>query len=200
VHVEYSHWLHENYSPKTISHHFWPRLMEGNGSMGVYSNTPWYNSHNLLCRGPTTTCRGPNRGRWWHASRPTPPMICRWICKLKLDEKKSKHVGLAQQNGFGPTLGLGLRCSEVPIFAGRFSIESPWLSWPVLDAGMDLNKCTAWWSKHICCGRVFFQKCKGKKQTNNTRRKTGPGAIMRPIVKLSAKTFQYICQLWTPKS
>jgi len=45
-----------------------------------------------------------------------------------LDEKKSKHVGLAQQNGFGPTLGLGLRCSEVPIFAGRFSIESPWLS------------------------------------------------------------------------
>lgn len=40
VHVEYSHWLHENYSPKTISHHFLPRLMEGNGSMGVYSNTP----------------------------------------------------------------------------------------------------------------------------------------------------------------
>jgi hypothetical protein len=23
-------------------------------------------------------------------------------CKLKLDEEKSKHAGLAQQNGFGP--------------------------------------------------------------------------------------------------
>jgi len=23
-------------------------------------------------------------------------------CKLKSDEKKSKHAGLAQQNGFGP--------------------------------------------------------------------------------------------------
>jgi hypothetical protein len=24
-------------------------------------------------------------------------------CKLKLDEEKSKHAALAQQNGFGPT-------------------------------------------------------------------------------------------------
>jgi hypothetical protein len=24
-------------------------------------------------------------------------------CKLKLDEEKSKHASLAQQNGFGPT-------------------------------------------------------------------------------------------------
>jgi hypothetical protein len=25
-----------------------------------------------------------------------------WPSKTKLDEEKSKHVGLAQQNGFGP--------------------------------------------------------------------------------------------------
>jgi hypothetical protein len=47
-----------------------------------------------------------------------------------LDEEKSKHVGLAQQNGFGATLrSWGLicdcSCSEVAIFAGWFSIESP---------------------------------------------------------------------------
>jgi hypothetical protein len=27
VHAEHSHWLHENFIPKTIGHHFWPRLM-----------------------------------------------------------------------------------------------------------------------------------------------------------------------------
>jgi len=43
-----------------------------------------------------------------------------------LDEEKSKHVGLAQQNGFGSTLlrSWGLisdcGCSEVAIFAGGF--------------------------------------------------------------------------------
>jgi len=26
-----------------------------------------------------------------------------WFCTLKLDKEKWKHVGLAQQNGFGPT-------------------------------------------------------------------------------------------------
>jgi len=25
-----------------------------------------------------------------------------WPCKRKLDEEKSKHAGLVQQNGFGP--------------------------------------------------------------------------------------------------
>jgi len=33
--------------------------------------------------------------------RATPPMLSMQSCKLKLDEEKSKHVGLAQQNGFG---------------------------------------------------------------------------------------------------
>jgi hypothetical protein len=27
-----------------------------------------------------------------------------WPSKLKLDEEKLKHAGLAQQNGFGPTV------------------------------------------------------------------------------------------------
>jgi hypothetical protein len=36
--------------------------------------------------------------------RAIPPMFNMWPCKLKLDEKKSKHVNLVQQNGFGPTI------------------------------------------------------------------------------------------------
>ncbi len=34
--------------------------------------------------------------------RATPPVLSMWPCKSKLDEEKSKHVDLAQQNGFGP--------------------------------------------------------------------------------------------------
>ncbi len=33
--------------------------------------------------------------------RATPPVLNMWPCKSKLDEEKSKHAGLAQQNGFG---------------------------------------------------------------------------------------------------
>ncbi len=29
-------------------------------------------------------------------------MLSMWPYKLKLDDEKSKHAGLAQQNGFGP--------------------------------------------------------------------------------------------------
>jgi hypothetical protein len=31
------------------------------------------------------------------------PMFSMWPYKRKLDEKKSKHLGLVQQIGFGPT-------------------------------------------------------------------------------------------------
>jgi hypothetical protein len=34
--------------------------------------------------------------------RATAPMLSMWPCKLKLDEEKSNHAGLAQQNAFGP--------------------------------------------------------------------------------------------------
>jgi hypothetical protein len=33
----------------------------------------------------------------------SPSVLSMWPYKLKLDEKKSKHTGLAQQNGFGTT-------------------------------------------------------------------------------------------------
>ncbi len=35
--------------------------------------------------------------------RAIPPMFNMRSCKLILDEKKSKHANLVQQNGFGPT-------------------------------------------------------------------------------------------------
>jgi hypothetical protein len=46
----------------------------------------------------------------------------------------------------------------------------------------------------------FLKSAKGRKkadqQQQHKKKKNRPGAIMRPIVvKLSAKTFQYICQL-----
>jgi hypothetical protein len=34
--------------------------------------------------------------------RATPSVLGMWPCKLEMDEKKSKHAGLAQQNGFDP--------------------------------------------------------------------------------------------------
>jgi hypothetical protein len=34
--------------------------------------------------------------------RATPPVLSTRPCKLKLNEEKSKHAGLAQQNYFGP--------------------------------------------------------------------------------------------------
>jgi hypothetical protein len=37
------------------------------------------------------------------AFRTTPLMFSMWPCKSKLDQEKSKCVGLVQQNGFGPT-------------------------------------------------------------------------------------------------
>ncbi len=42
-------------------------------------------------------CPGPLCTLW-----ATPPVLSMWPCNLKLDAKKSKHAGLAQQNGFGP--------------------------------------------------------------------------------------------------
>jgi hypothetical protein len=32
----------------------------------------------------------------------SPAVLSMWLSTLKLDEKKSKHTGLAHQNGFGP--------------------------------------------------------------------------------------------------
>jgi hypothetical protein len=34
--------------------------------------------------------------------RAAQPVLSMWPCKIKLDEEKAKHAGLAQQNGFGP--------------------------------------------------------------------------------------------------
>jgi hypothetical protein len=34
--------------------------------------------------------------------RVAPPVLRTWANKRKLDEEKSKHAGLAEQNGFGP--------------------------------------------------------------------------------------------------
>jgi hypothetical protein len=36
VHVEWSHWLHENYIPKPVCHHFWPSLIWLPTSVGTY--------------------------------------------------------------------------------------------------------------------------------------------------------------------
>jgi hypothetical protein len=36
--------------------------------------------------------------------RATPMVFSMWPWKRKLDKEKSKHAGLAQQNGFGPAL------------------------------------------------------------------------------------------------
>jgi hypothetical protein len=35
-----------------------------------------------------------------------PPVLSVWPNKRKLDEEKSKHAGLVQQNGFGPAFFL----------------------------------------------------------------------------------------------
>ncbi len=34
--------------------------------------------------------------------RASPPVLGMWPCKLKLDEEKSRHADLAQQNDFEP--------------------------------------------------------------------------------------------------
>lgn len=36
VHVEWSHWLHESYIPKTVCNHFWPGLIRFPTSVGTY--------------------------------------------------------------------------------------------------------------------------------------------------------------------
>jgi hypothetical protein len=35
------------------------------------------------------------------ALRPSPAVLSMWPCTLEFDEEKSKHAGLAQENGFG---------------------------------------------------------------------------------------------------
>ncbi len=39
---------------------------------------------------------------YWGSAWATPPVLNMWPWKLKLDEEKSNHAGLAQQIGFGP--------------------------------------------------------------------------------------------------
>ncbi len=52
-------------------------------------------------------------------------MLGMWTCKLKLDEKKSKHAGLAQQNGFGQNSFDALLFAE----AGKGTAKSKTCSW-----------------------------------------------------------------------
>jgi hypothetical protein len=42
--------------------------------------------------------------KWVSKSNPQWSAICMWPCTLKLDEEKSKHAGLAEQNGLCPAV------------------------------------------------------------------------------------------------
>jgi hypothetical protein len=45
---------------------------------------------------------------YWGSAWATPAVLNMWTWKLKLDEEKSNHAGLAQQIGFGPAVLHGL--------------------------------------------------------------------------------------------
>jgi hypothetical protein len=61
-----------------------------------------------------------------------------WPCKLKLNEEKSKHASLAQQNGFGPAflhtlLKLVKGIAKLNTLREKSVIKMMWLLLPVSD-------------------------------------------------------------------
>jgi len=80
--------------------------------------------------------------------RATAPMLSMWPCKLKLDEEKSNHAGLAQQNAFGPaflhSLTRLIKCTAKLLAPTRKEwMNMIWLllpvsDWPIIMIGLDV--------------------------------------------------------------
>ncbi len=67
--------------------------------------------------------------------RSSPPVLSIRTCKSKLDEEKSKHVGLAEETGFGPSLHLLLIGST-----GLLKVVSHVFAVPAFVLGAELEK------------------------------------------------------------
>ncbi len=69
--------------------------------------------------------------------RSSPPVLRIWPCKSKLDEEKSKHVGLAEETGFGAGLHLLLIGSIGLLYVVSYVFAVPAF---VLGAGLEKSK------------------------------------------------------------